>query len=174
MIPYRKNNLTHLKFGTYVLISASLFWLVMGSVFLYRASWGLSRATHYKSILTEHGVRFYSHSKQSKVLMFRIKDLPDSLGIYRRDSKKYIKFLNQMHVGDTLNLYVENWQHKSSQINTQILHLESNGKVLIHYKERRNRDLIVSIFLLLISSGLVIYAYRTEKKTEIELIQNLP
>jgi hypothetical protein len=153
-----------LKFNTYIVLSASMIWLVFGSMFLYRSFWKTSHAREHKQIITEHGIRHFLNSKQATVLTFRLRGLEDTLGIYRRDKKKYDYFLNHLNVGDTALVYFENWGLKKGDINTQIIHLESRGKILINFKDRRNRDLIISSILLLIGCGLLFLAYKIEKR----------
>ena len=92
------------------------------------------------------------------ILSFKLNGLDIKFGIHEQ-YKSYDKYLQNLHVGDTVKLYYEKWRANAEGFNLYVGQIEKNGVALIDVTERNRNNKIAgfvflsaSFFFLIISS----------------------
>lgn len=160
-----------MRFRIYILLAAAFLWFVFASVFMYRSVWNLSDALFHRNALVEFGMKEDNSKYPPLTFAFKLQGMNNPMGIQRKNFSAYDTFVKSMKIGDTITLYYEKWKLSEGSINTQVVHLENDGKILVDYKVRKRKDLLVAIILYVLCSISLGFAIVLRQK-RMRLIRN--
>lgn len=141
-----------MRFRIYILLAAAFLWFVFASVFMYRSAWDLDDAFYHRNALVEFGLKEDNSKYPPVTFAFKLQGMDRTMGIQRKKFASYDTFVRSMKIGDTITLYYENWKLSEGSINTQVVHMENEGRVLVDFKIRKRKDLLVAVILYILCS----------------------
>jgi len=157
-----------MSFRVILLLSAAILWCIFGSLFLYRSAWDESDFKKFSGPLEEIGTKKVQLKRMVDVVFFHLKGLNQRLGIYQSKSMTQDRLLNNVNIGDTLTVYLDDYDVLTdNNIKMNVYHLQSKKKVFLNYKDLNRKHfrigmILVSIGLLL--GGLTYWFYKRDKK----------
>lgn len=153
-----------MRFRIYILLAAAFIWFVFASVFMYRSTWDKEDAKFYRNAVVEFGMKEKEGNFVSGIFTFRLDGLDETMGIYRRKFKNYAPITDNIHIGDTLTLYYEEWKHVKGNVNTQVIHLVNGDKILVDLADRKRKDLLIAVILYILCSISLSFAWILNQK----------
>lgn len=136
-----------MRFRTYIMLFAACLWFVIGSLFMYRFTWDLSDAQYHRGALTEFIVKVVNPDLQKQGFAFKLSGTKREFGVLFKKNRNYNDFMNNLKVGDSISVYFTEWRLAENDINLQLVHMSSDKKVFIDYKNRKGRDLKLALML---------------------------
>lgn len=153
---YVKHIKFSMRFRTYILVSAALFWFVLGSLFFYRSFWNLKKFNHKRGAITEYKIDYLDSSHYDKVLTFKISSSLKTYGLQRKKNKNYQALFDKMNIGDTLDMYFSNWRTPRRDLHDQIFQMSINNEMIFSFDDMVKKDRIIGSILY--SIALIIFA----------------
>jgi hypothetical protein len=153
-----------MRFRTYILVSAALFWFVLGSLFFYRSFWNIDSFNHKRGAITEYKIEYLDSSHNNKILTFKVSSSQKTYGLQRKKAANYQEILDQMVVGDTLDMYFSNWRTPRRQLHDQIFQLSINNKKIFSFADMVKKDRIIGSVLYSIALIFFVVAYWLNKE----------
>lgn len=160
-----------MSFRVVLLLAASVLWFIFGILFLYRSSWTESDFRIFSGPLEEIGSKKIQLKRKVDVVFFHLKGLNQRLGIYQSKSMTKDRLLNNVNIGDTLTVYLDDYDVLTEEHNIKlnVYHLQSKKKVFLNYRDLNRKHLKIGIILVCISfilGGLTYWFYKRDEKYE--------
>lgn len=156
-----------MRFRTYILLAATVLWLIFGSLFLYRSFWDLKDIKSYKNAVEYFGIKELKSGQNNFAFTFKLQGKVRVFGVYKKKEVNYSEFINAFKTGDTVTVHYGDWKLQSDEINTQIYNLKVGNLNLINNQDRIAKDRKIAGILFIISAclgGLTFYSSRKKPK----------
>lgn len=157
-----------MSFRVLLLLAASIIWCIFGALFLYRSAWNESDFKKFSGPLEEIGTKKVQLKRTVDVVFFHLKGLNQRLGIYQSKSLTQDRLLNNVDIGDTLTVYLDDYDVLTDyNIKLNVYHLQSKKKVFLNYKDLNRKHLRIGIILVvigLILGGFTYWFYKRDKR----------
>lgn len=140
-----------MRFIQYILISTACFWAILASLFLYRYNWDISRYHHIKAPIVETGIKATDSSYQDRFFAFKLENCSLTFGIKHRSLKEYNSLTEKFHLGDTANVYFDDYRQKENDVYFQLVDITVGKDKIKDWEIRKKNDLLIACILYGIS-----------------------
>lgn len=148
-----------MRFRTYILLSAATFWLILGSLFMYRSLWNIKSFRYKTGPVTEYSVKYLDSAHYEKFLGFKIVESNKTFGLKNSKKHRIDTLMKYFNIGDTIQMYYSDWRHTKNDVYFQIEDLKVGNQYLISLKMKQKRDRLIAFILYFIALILFLLAW---------------